>query len=56
MSVYKYDEIIAWENNEKIICVDCYDENPEKFNDYMPITEINEDLLFICDECEKRIN
>jgi hypothetical protein len=59
MPIYNEEDIIAWENSDgKVVCVECYDKDPENFKDYTPIEKDNsvyENKIIFCDECEKRI-
>ncbi|MFC1880663.1 hypothetical protein ACFL2S_04070 [Thermodesulfobacteriota bacterium] len=52
MGIIKWEDIIAWEDGEKILCNDCgefYEDRPMSENDF----EMGD--VVICDSCGERI-
>jgi DNA-directed RNA polymerase subunit RPC12/RpoP len=52
MAVIKSEDVIAWEDGNKIICTECGDPG-----EAIPLTreDFQEDDLVVCDQCRERI-
>ena len=52
MGIVKEEDLIGWDDNGKILCIDCGDPS-----EAMPLTKDNfeETDIVICDDCGQRI-